>query len=124
MADPLHAKEDLGAVVELLARDAAAYLASVDDRPAREPGADASLKRFEGALPEDGDGTLAPLRQLLTDGIDAATHSTGPRFFHFVIGGVTPAALGADWFTSLVDQNAGLWDASALGAHVEALTTS
>ena len=32
--------------------------------------------------------------------LDAATASPGPRFFHFVIGGSTPAALGADWLAT------------------------
>ena len=123
MSDPLQAKPDLDAVVELLAAEARAYLSTVDDRPVREPGADAALKAFEGDLPSEGDGSLAPLRTLFEHGVEAATHSTGPRFYHFVIGGVTPAALGADWFTSLIDQNAGLWNASALGAHLETIAT-
>jgi glutamate/tyrosine decarboxylase-like PLP-dependent enzyme len=35
------------------------------------------------------------------------------------MGGATPAALGADWLTSLLDQNAGGWDASPLASRLE-----
>jgi len=121
--DPYDARSDLDEVIRLVAAEAQRYLAGLDARPAREPGADDHLAAFKGSLPDEGEGTLAPLRDLLTEGIDAATHSAGPRFFHFVIGGVTPAALGADWITSVLDQNAGLWDASALGSHLEVLVT-
>ena len=120
--DPFDSRGDLDDVLRLVAAEATRYLAGLDDRPVREPGADEHLKAFNGSLPEQGEGTLAPLRDLLTHGIDAATHSAGPRFFHFVIGGVTPAALGADWITSLIDQNAGLWDASPLGSTLESLS--
>jgi glutamate/tyrosine decarboxylase-like PLP-dependent enzyme len=120
--DPFDARADLEETIALVAKEAARYLEGLDDRPVRDPDADDHLKAFEGSLPERGEGTLAPLRDLLTHGIAAATHSAGPRFFHFVIGGVTPAALGADWITSLIDQNAGLWDASPLGSSLESLT--
>ena len=72
-----------------------------------------------GALPEQGSGSLAALR-LLIDAADAeATRSAGPRFFHFVMGGGTPAALGADWLTSALDQIAFNWVSSPFAMHME-----
>lgn len=119
MADPLLHAADVEQVLDLVAGEAKRYLATINDRPVREQGADDAMSRFDGALPEDGVGSLGPVHDLLTHGMQAATHSAGPRFFHFVIGGGTPAALGADWITSLLDQNGALWPSSPMSARLE-----
>jgi glutamate/tyrosine decarboxylase-like PLP-dependent enzyme len=41
-----------------------------------------------------------------------------------VIGGTTPAALGADWLASAIDQNAGGWHASPLATELETVSIS
>ena len=74
-----------------------------------------------GCLPAEGDGALAALTELSRLGHRAATRSAGPRFFHFVIGGATPAAVAADWLASGLDQNAGAWVASPLGSRLESI---
>src|SRR5437868_14002034 len=95
------------------------YLANVRG-PVRQPEADDAARSFTGSLPEEGSGTLTVVRQLLEQGTTAHVRSGGPRFFHWVIGGSTPAALAADWFASLIDQNAGAWDSSPLATQLEA----
>ena len=59
-----------------------------------------------GAIPEHGHGALDTLARLTGPALDGTIASAGPRNFHFVTGGVTPAALGADWLASVLDQNA------------------
>ncbi len=70
-------------------------------------------------MPEHGDGALEALAELATRGRDAAVRSSGPRFFHFVMGGGTPAAVGADWLTSAYDQVAYAWASSPFANRLE-----
>jgi glutamate/tyrosine decarboxylase-like PLP-dependent enzyme len=113
--------ESVGAA-ELVHAWAVDYLAGLDERPVRAPGADEAAARFSGPLPEEGDGALAAVRELLEEGLDAAIASAGPRCFHFVTGGVTPAALGADWLASTLDQNGFAWIESPLSGRLEVLS--
>lgn len=106
-------------VLALAAEAARGYLATLDERPVRATAAEQALARLGGPLPDAGDGALASLRLLIDDGVAASTASAGPRFFHFVTGGVTPAALGADWLASTLDQNAFAWVGSPLAAQLE-----
>jgi glutamate/tyrosine decarboxylase-like PLP-dependent enzyme len=117
--DPLAVPDESVAALERVATEARDYLARLAEAPVREPGSDEAAKRFGGSLPDEGAGTLATIEELLRDGTEAHVRSSGPRFFHWVIGGSTPAALAADWITSLLDQNAGGWDATPLGASLE-----
>ncbi|MGH3101326.1 MAG: pyridoxal-dependent decarboxylase, partial [Thermoleophilia bacterium] len=114
MPDPLERRDEEADALAFAVDEARRYLAGIDEAPvlaSRE-------QRFGGRLPEDGDGALVALRELVA-GSDVATRSSGPRFFHFVTGGTTPAALAADWLTSLLDQNAFSAVSSPLGAQLE-----
>ena len=103
------------------AAEARAFLSRLDDDPVQPAGSEDSAIALNGALPEEGDGAVAAVSELARLGLVRATRSAGPRFFHFVIGGATPAALGADWLTSTFDQNVGAWVASPLGARLESI---
>ena len=122
MPDPLMLKHETEEALAFIADEAMRFLATLDSQPVRLVNADEAADSFVGALPEDGDGALEALATLVHQGMDAAIRSSGPRFFHWVIGGGTPAALGADWLTSVLDQNAAAWASSPLAARLEQLS--
>lgn len=82
MADPLTGRDEIEAALELASREAVAFLAGVDQDPVQPPGTADALARLRRELPEDGEGTLAPLRELGELGREAGNRSAGPRFFH------------------------------------------
>ena len=110
--------DEIPQVIDLIAKQAIGYLEGIDDRPVRGRDADDVALSFGGPLPESGTGAVAALEELVA-GVEGAVHSTGARFFHFVNGGTTPAALGADWLTSTLDQNAGAWVSTPIAARLE-----
>jgi len=116
VADPLSDHGNLAAVLDLAAREAKAYLDGIDValvRPRR------GVAVPDMALPEQGVGSLAALTELIEAANESSTRSGGPRFFHFVMGGGTPAALAADWLTSALDQSAYNWVSSAFASRLE-----
>ena len=117
-------RDEIDKVLEYAAQEAQRYLRSLPDAPVRARDPETAAHAFETPLPEEGNGALESLRMLVEQGIDASVASAGPRFFHFVIGGGTPAALGADWLTSALDQNSGMWVATPLGAELEVVALS
>ena len=121
VADTIPDPDELDAVVAFVADEARKYLDGIGDRPVRDPAAEDAAASFGGPLPEEGSGAVAALQELL-DGQAGLVHSAGPRFFHFVNGGTTPAALGADWLTSTWDQNPGAWVSSPLAGHLESVS--
>ena len=66
-----------------------------------------------------GRAESAPLLRLARVVDPGLVASAGPRFFGFVTGGTLPAALAADWLTSVWDQNAGLYVESPAASVVE-----
>jgi glutamate/tyrosine decarboxylase-like PLP-dependent enzyme len=118
VGEPIERRDESSAL-ELVLDTAKRYLSELDESPVLP----ARGERFGGRLPEQGDGALAALSELVA-AADVATRSSGPRFFHFVTGGTTPAALGADWLTSLLDQNSFSAVSSPYGAELEEVAIS
>jgi glutamate/tyrosine decarboxylase-like PLP-dependent enzyme len=112
-------RDDSLEVLAAVSRAAEDYLRALPTAPVLHEGADTAARSFDGRLPERGHGAPEAIERLLADGVAAATRSSGPRFFHFVTGGTTPAALGADWLTSLLDQNSFSAVSSPYGAQLE-----
>jgi glutamate/tyrosine decarboxylase-like PLP-dependent enzyme len=114
-------RDALDECLQLVARKAAEYLAGIDEALVRPTGAPDGIA---GPLPDEGVGSLAALRTLVEAAEVGATRSAGPRFFHFVMGGGTPAALAADWLASALDQIAFNWVSSPLAMQLEQVSVS
>jgi len=105
-------------VLQCAQAHATRYLESLPDRPVGATLDAAELRRrLGGPLPRNATDAVEVIDRLVRD-VDGGLHnSTGGRFFGWVIGGVLPAALAADWLTATWDQNA----ASAAAAPAEAV---
>jgi glutamate/tyrosine decarboxylase-like PLP-dependent enzyme len=116
VSDPILDRDALDDCLRLVAREAADYLAAVDEALVRPKSAPEGIA---DPLPHEGAGSLAALHTPVAAAEAGATRSTGPRFFHFVMGGGTPAALAADWLASALDQIAFNWVSSPLAMQLE-----
>ena len=113
----------MGDETGLLARTAdiaAAYLASLAERPVGGPVDLAALRAaLGGAFPEHPVDPVRVIEELAAAADPGLVASAGPRYFGFVIGGSLPAALAADWLTGTWDQNAGMYVTSPAAAVAE-----
>ncbi len=129
--------DELSTLLSRAADAAAAYRASLPDRPvAPHTGIEQLRAAFGGPL---GDGPTPPaavLEQLITASEPGLVATAGPRFFGFVIGGSLPAATAADMLAvgwdqvgfnavlspaaSVVEEVAGGWLKDLLGIPADA----
>jgi glutamate/tyrosine decarboxylase-like PLP-dependent enzyme len=111
---------DLRSLLERVAALVARQRTEYDSGPVR-PDADIRALRaaFAGAMPERGVDPAQVIDELAVAAAPGLVASPGPRFFGFVIGGSSPAALAADWLVSGWDNNAGLYAAAPAPAIVE-----
>ncbi|MFH9348021.1 pyridoxal phosphate-dependent decarboxylase family protein [Kitasatospora sp. NPDC017646] len=95
--------DQLPALLEEARQRAVGFLTRLDDRPVIPPQADRPTP--SGPLTEDGGGLRAALAEFGERWEPRLSASAGPRYFGFVTGGATPAALVGDWLTATADQN-------------------
>lgn len=86
-----------------------AHLDSLDTQPVAARASLAALRQALGRpLPRHGLPAAQVVDELAADVKGGILGSQGGRFFGWVIGGGLPAAIAADWLTSVWDQNAGI----------------
>src|SRR5919198_5604588 len=92
---------------------AADFVDSLDERPVFPRTTYEELRAaFGRPLPEQPVDPDTVIDELATAAQLGAVASPSGRYFGYVIGGVVPTALAADWLTSAWDQNAGGWSVS------------
>jgi glutamate/tyrosine decarboxylase-like PLP-dependent enzyme len=100
------------------------YLASIRERTVRATlGGDQLREMLGGPLPVRGEDPTAVIDMLAAAGRTGTVASQGPRYFGFVTGGSTPAAMAADWLVSAWDQNASMFVMSPISAVVEQIVS-
>jgi glutamate/tyrosine decarboxylase-like PLP-dependent enzyme len=98
-------RELLGRTAEI----AADFIETLDERPIWPPATVEELRAaLGGELPADPTDPLEVVEALAAACEPGVVAIPSGRYFGFVIGGALPAALAADWLTSVWDQNAGL----------------
>lgn len=93
--------ENISALTESVQRYAAEYLQRLDAAPTDK--AVSILPPL--SLPEAGWGAASVLTYIREQMQSLFVATSGARYWGFVQGGVTPAALLGDWITSMLDQN-------------------
>jgi glutamate/tyrosine decarboxylase-like PLP-dependent enzyme len=107
-------------LLERVLEEATGFLDGLDDRQvASAADVDAVAKVLGGPLSEQGTDDASVIEELIAGAEPGLVAMPSGRFFGWVIGGVLPAALAADWLTSVWDQNAGLLVSSPAAAAVE-----
>lgn len=100
------------------------YLAGLSERPVSHSATPEEMAAaLNEPLPEHGTPAPDVVEEWFRRAEPGIVASSGPRFFGYVQGGTTPAALAGDWLASTIDQNAGMWAASPAAAQTEEVAT-
>ncbi len=115
--DPFHASVTALDTAHRLARE---IVSGLSTRPVGyRPSPAEMAQALDEPFPESGCDPSDAVTEWLRRAEAGIVASPGPRFFGFVNGGSTPAALAGDWLASAIDQNAGMWLSSPAAAQTE-----
>jgi glutamate/tyrosine decarboxylase-like PLP-dependent enzyme len=107
-------------VLNLAAERARRYVREIGARRvAPAPGDLAALAKFHEGFPATASDPQDVVRMLDELGSPATVATAGRRYFGFVVGGVLPAVMGANWLAGAWDQNACLRVMSPVAAELE-----
>ncbi len=102
---------------------ALSYLENLDNMPVTPAAGMAALRaRLTRDLPNEGMPAEDVVAELVRDVEGGLVGSAGGRFFAWVVGGLLPAALAADWLSSAWDQNAGIYVSGPAAALAEEIS--
>jgi glutamate/tyrosine decarboxylase-like PLP-dependent enzyme len=93
------------------------FLSKINQLPADKP----MLMPPAADLPDKGTGGLQALERFRQVYGPYLAASVGPRYWGFVTGGVTPAALAGDWLAPVIDMNAADKGGAAFNLEMETL---
>ncbi|MGB3404985.1 MAG: pyridoxal-dependent decarboxylase [Microcoleaceae cyanobacterium] len=100
--NPQDEQENLPMLLTEAYQTALQYIDNLSQHPA---GSVDSVNTLSTALSQTGLGTQQTLKQFQQDILPYLSGSVGSRYWGFVTGGVTPAAMVGDWLTAATDQN-------------------
>jgi len=105
------------------AQIAVEWLQSLDRRPVGESATVDELRcRLGGPLPVNSAGPLVVVEELARAAEPGLVAIPSGRYFGFVIGGGLPAAVAADWLTSVWDQCPGFYACGPAASVIEEVT--
>jgi len=112
-------RREIDVLMEQLKESIPKVVGTIDSRIALPPDSADVLKNFREPLPETGTGAKATIERLIELNEKAGGNVVGPKSYHFVIGGSTPAALGADLLATAYEAITYTWILSPAGVEME-----
>jgi glutamate/tyrosine decarboxylase-like PLP-dependent enzyme len=107
-------------ILERVVEEATGFLDSLPSRRvAARTDVDGVAAALRRPLPDEGAEPMGVIEELIAGAEPGVLAIPSGRFFGWVMGGVLPVTLAADWLTSTWDQNAGLLVSSPAAAGAE-----
>jgi glutamate/tyrosine decarboxylase-like PLP-dependent enzyme len=112
-------RDEMDVLVRQLGKALPDIIGRTDERLALQPDAESVLQNFHQPLPVEGCGAARTIERLIELNETAGGNTAGPKCFHFILGGSTPAALAADLLATAYDTVTYTWVLSPAGVEME-----